>query len=266
MTPHKAAMMPDKAAREIKSLPALKIDPTFHGLIPPLTEDEYKGLEESILTLGRCRDTIKVWKDIIVDGHNRYSICQEHNIPYKTQSMRFQSRKDAELWIVQNQLGRRNLINAMRIKLVLHKEGLLKERARQNRNGCQGAPVHTRKIMAKEAGTSEQTLYRYMKVRKLGTPELLQRVESGQVTIGEAFRGLEVTTRVVERLYDADDCSDVSNPYCRAGVIGNIEKLARMYGFVFDNAGLLQYGDDMARVERKLGRQFGVVGGLVSDI
>ena len=51
----------------------LKIDLGFQILIPPLSDDELHGIEESILAEGRCRDTIKVWKDTIVDGHNRYT-------------------------------------------------------------------------------------------------------------------------------------------------------------------------------------------------
>ena len=60
---------------ENRLLPELTIDEEFARLIPPLAEDEYKGLEESIITEG-CREAIIVWGNIIVDGHNRYRICQ----------------------------------------------------------------------------------------------------------------------------------------------------------------------------------------------
>ena len=236
----------------------IKIDPVFKELIPPLSEDEFAGLEESIMAHGGCRDTIKIWKDNIVDGHNRYAICQKHGLLYNTQDMRFSSRKDAELWIIQNQLGRRNLVKAQIIKLVLHKEAILKEKARQNRSGSGGSPVHTRKALAKEAGVSEQTVYRYMKIRELGTPKLLRKVDLGHEKIGTAYRGLkynrEVITRTVEPLPYTHVAHDTSNPRCRAEVFTNISKLMSMIGFIFDRMCLMGHGDDVDRVVAKLQR------------
>lgn len=84
------------------------IDKEFQSLIPPPSDDEYKQLEVNILTDG-CRDPISLWGDIILDGHNRFKICQEHDIPFNTVQIEVADRDDAMLWIVQNQLGRRNL-------------------------------------------------------------------------------------------------------------------------------------------------------------
>ena len=49
----------------------LQIDDEFRDLLSPLTEGEYKDLEQSILDEG-CREAIVLWGDIIIDGHNRY--------------------------------------------------------------------------------------------------------------------------------------------------------------------------------------------------
>ena len=38
----------------------LKIDPEFQNQIPPLTDDEYKQLEENILKEGNCTSRIEV--------------------------------------------------------------------------------------------------------------------------------------------------------------------------------------------------------------
>jgi len=231
---------------------SLTINPAFKDLIPPLSNDEFIGLEQNILSHGQCRDAIKVWRGSIVDGHNRYAICQKHNIPYNTQKMQFSSKKDAELWIIQNQLGRRNLTNVMRIKLVLHKEALLREKAIKNRSGSQGMPVHVRKIMAKEAGVSEQTLYKFMKIRELGTPELIHRVESGQAKIGTAHRELEVITRTVETFHgcDGDYTPDIDNPHCAMAVLRNIEKVGKLLRFTAQNI-MLMDGDDGANLIQK---------------
>ncbi len=95
----------------------LKIDPEFKTLIRPLRKKEFLQLEENILADG-CRDPITVWNGIIVDGHNRYEICTNHNIPFDIVEMQFSCREEAITWICKNQLGRRNLSDESRRYLI----------------------------------------------------------------------------------------------------------------------------------------------------
>ena len=88
----------------------LIIDPEFADKIPPLTEEEYRLLEENILADGKIISPLITWNGIIVDGHNRYRILQAHpEIPYETMEMEFPDRYAVIVWICRNQLGRRNL-------------------------------------------------------------------------------------------------------------------------------------------------------------
>ena len=88
----------------------LKIDPEFQNQIPPLTDDEYKQLEENILKEGKLLSPLIVWNNTLVDGHNRYAILQKHpEIYFSTMPLRFENREEAIAWICRNQLGRRNL-------------------------------------------------------------------------------------------------------------------------------------------------------------
>jgi hypothetical protein len=91
-----------------------RIDEELRLLIPPLSKEEYKQLEENICQWG-CLDPLKVWpvpdsdEAILLDGHNRYSICSEHNISYVTEGISLIDRAAAINWMIANQLGRRNL-------------------------------------------------------------------------------------------------------------------------------------------------------------
>ena len=88
----------------------LKIDPEFQNQIPPLTDDEYKQLEENILKEGKLLSPLIVWGNTLVDGHNRYAILQKHpEIYFSTMPLQFENREEAIAWICRNQLGRRNL-------------------------------------------------------------------------------------------------------------------------------------------------------------
>ena len=88
----------------------LKIDPEFQSQIPPLTDDEFKQLEENILKEGKLLSPLIVWGNTLFDGHNRYAILQKHpEIYFSTMPLPFESREEALAWICKNQLGRRNL-------------------------------------------------------------------------------------------------------------------------------------------------------------
>lgn len=119
----------------------LIVDEVFAGLIPPLTQEEYTGLEQSILSEG-CREAIITWNNIIIDGHNRYRICKTHNIPYRTEAKDFSSRDDVMLWMLQNQLSRRNLNDFQRVEMVRKYENAVKAQAEKRMS--QGVNQYTK--------------------------------------------------------------------------------------------------------------------------
>ena len=106
------------------------INPELHDWIIPLKPKEYSQLEKSILSEG-CRDPIVLWNGTIVDGHHRYKICTEHNIPFKTIEKTFVDIDGAKLWMVDNQLARRNLDPIQRIDLTMKGEELVARKAKE---------------------------------------------------------------------------------------------------------------------------------------
>lgn len=93
-------------------------------LIKPLQEDEYEQLKANIIQNG-CQDTLKIWQTfenvvnpdgesseeifVLVDGHNRFKICNENRIPYNISIMNFESLEDVKSFMIDLQLGRRNV-------------------------------------------------------------------------------------------------------------------------------------------------------------
>ena len=96
-----------------KGFAVLEVDPEFKALIRPLRKDEYLQLEVN-LSIDGCRDPIITWNNIIIDGHNRYEICNRLHIPYAVREMPFENRERAIVWICSNQLGRRNITEETR--------------------------------------------------------------------------------------------------------------------------------------------------------
>ena len=72
----------------------LKIDPEFQSQISPLTDDEFKQLEENILKAGKLLSPLIVWNNTLVDGHNRYAILQKHpEIYFSTTPLQLRTAK-----------------------------------------------------------------------------------------------------------------------------------------------------------------------------
>lgn len=86
----------------------LKTDRAFAALIFPLKREDYLKLKENILTTG-CKNPIITWNGYIVDGHKRYRICMENEIPFETEQMEFSCREEAIAWICVQQLGRKDI-------------------------------------------------------------------------------------------------------------------------------------------------------------
>ena len=237
----------------------LKIDPEFKNLIPPLTAEEYAGLEESILQEG-CRDALIVWGDTLIDGHNRFEICTRHNIPFEVTEMFFPSRDDVKLWMIGNQLARRNINNYARTTLeCLSEEIQEKQKERKQKsidNLRQNAgdrvceitksvetAVNTAKEVAHRANVGEQTASRVMTINKHieaaiannGTvagqkPEELKRqLMNGDITVNKAYQELQREEKAKKKAAAMSELKDkavndgnVVNGDC----IAEMEKLA----------------------------------------
>ncbi len=82
----------------------------------------------SLLTEG-CRDALVLWDDLLVDGHNRYAICQAHDLPFQTvQSTLFKTIDDVHLWMIAQHLGRRSVSDFQRGVLALRKRQIVAKR------------------------------------------------------------------------------------------------------------------------------------------
>jgi N6-adenosine-specific RNA methylase IME4 len=142
----------------------LEIKKQFKDIIPPLTDAEFQQLESNILAEG-IREAICTWNNVIIDGHNRYAIAQQHGLEFRVKEYEFTSEFDAIDWIVDNQLGRRNLTELQKAYLrgVRHENEKQKHKTNQHTKvaGCQnGTQQKTREKLADEYNVSPETIAR----------------------------------------------------------------------------------------------------------
>lgn len=176
------------------------VDEEFQKLIPPLTEEEFKQLEENCVKEG-IRDPLVVWeqegKDILIDGHNRWKISAHHGgIQFSIVKKQFKDRGAVKEWIITNQFGRRNLTPYDRSLLALKLKPIISEKAEKNLHlsegkGCQKSDkvnaIDTKKELAKIAGVSHDTIHKVEKIEAEATPQTKEKLRKGELSINQAY-------------------------------------------------------------------------------
>ena len=109
----------------------MKVKQEFKDLIPPLTKEEFKQLENNCMSEG-IREKILTWNGFIIDGHNRYEIATKWDLDFETESKHFDSEEAVKEWMILNQFGRRNLSNYQRSVLALELEDVFSRKAKEN--------------------------------------------------------------------------------------------------------------------------------------
>lgn len=226
----------------------LIINEEFKKLIPPLNQEEYKLLEENILENG-ITDDIQIWCVLddkvsmdmldaefndeidldefrnfyIVDGHNRYEIAQKHNLEFNTKELEFVDEEEAKIYILEKQLGRRNINGYVRLELTEKLEPLLKqkakekERIRKSKNDFVKSdkvedededflfhtkpvikPVDTRKEIAKLAGVSTGTKAKFDKIKNVIDDNTKQKLRTGEIAIDNVFKQIKTEQKKEE--------------------------------------------------------------------
>lgn len=176
-----------------KRVSLLKIAEEFHSLLVPLSTDQRVQLEENIRMEG-CRDPLVVWQrdsplrvaplcqdDILIDGHNRYEICQAHGIDFTVIRVELPDREAVVNWIINNQLGRRNLTAEQASYLRGKRYNLEKEsHGGDRKSNPQNGDLKTNERLAQEFKVGKTTIERDGKYA--------QAVDKIESTFGEPIK------------------------------------------------------------------------------
>jgi DNA modification methylase len=181
----------------------MKIKEEFKKLIPALSVEEYKQLEENCLAEG-IRESIITWNGYIIDGHNRYEIATKHDLKYESIDKNFDSEDDVRIWMVNNQLGRRNLQDFVRGELMQTLEDLLKNKGVEVYKEKVGRPKkeslsiidndlkhNTRKIVADKLGWSTGKKAQFDVVTKKAPEEIKAQLRTGEISINQAYQDIK---------------------------------------------------------------------------
>ena len=177
---------------------AIIIDEEFRALLPPLNREVYRLLEEDILRSG-CRDALVLWNGILIDGYNRYNICMEHDMSFDTVEREFSSREEVVIWIITNQVSRRNLtpiqlsrLRGLHYKADKKKQGTSNQFSKESeKSQNETFQKSTAGRLAEQYNVSRNTILRDTKladaIEAIGviSPEAQRKILSGEVAINK---------------------------------------------------------------------------------
>jgi ParB-like chromosome segregation protein Spo0J len=218
----------------------LTIIDELKNLLPPLTDAEFTGLEESILTDG-CLSPLVVWNNILIDGHHRYEICRKHQIPYAVKNVELDNLENAKFWTWQHQENRRNLTPYHRGELALRFKEVIaakaKERQRAAGGNHKGQPVpsksaepkDTRQELAEMAGVATSTLGQVEYISEHADEETKSKLRRGEkgTSINKEYKRLkseqeshvfqDKSAKTSNRFAEQEDVAAPMGLYCRPG-------------------------------------------------
>ena len=174
----------------------ITINDELRSFVDPLSPIEQAALERSLLAEG-CRDALVLWRDTLIDGHNRYELCQKHGIPFRTvHNNTFESIEDVMLWMIDNHLARRSVSDFQRGVLALKKKEIVSARVAERpadeaadadaAPDASSPPWNTREDVARAARVSSNTISQIERIQKAATPELREAVRTGTISINAA--------------------------------------------------------------------------------
>ena len=172
------------------------VRPDFSELLPPLSDEQLSLLEADILKNG-CYTPVIVNEDmVIVDGHNRASICDKHGVPYRMAVFSFEDDLEAKQWALDIQKSRRNLEKWELGKIALKLKPEIEARAKANMgqrtdlsvNSPKGSDtVDTRKELAKAVGIGEQAMGRVMQIDENAPVSVKEALDNKEITINQGY-------------------------------------------------------------------------------
>lgn len=179
----------------------LKINPEYVALLPPLSQEEYEALKESIRNEG-LHYPISVNQDkVILDGHHRYNICRQLGITPHFETVRFEGNKLSEKqFVIETNLRRRHLCDLDKAALALELEKVEAEWAKQrmivgktlssNELGVKG---QARDTAAHKVGLSPTTYHRAKTILEQAPENLKEKVRQGKTSITHAYMQIKKT-------------------------------------------------------------------------
>ncbi|WP_281612863.1 ParB/Srx family N-terminal domain-containing protein [Flammeovirga sp. SubArs3] len=207
---------------DYKSPGSFHIEPEYRELIRKQTADEAQNFEKSIKEEG-VREPILYWTHTlrddsgkarvvhtVVDGHHRCEAAIKLGLEYvPSKELKFNSHNDVRIWMLRNQLGRRNIGDAEKITIALQLTEFLgveaKERKkRQVESFNKGQKKQTEakakvKEEVKEKSEDELELQAFKDTLNMDPSGRINRAEEAAKIAGVSTKNVTKMKKIIEK-------------------------------------------------------------------
>lgn len=190
----------------------------LRDLIPPLTDEEFGQLEQNILKHA-VKDPLTVWETteliaglsaseapayVLIDGHNRYKLCVQYKLDYRINIVHFESLIEVKDYMIDYQLGRRNLTTEQ-ASYLRGMRYLQQKSARGSNLRAGGTQINVAEALALEYGVSSRTIKRdgdFAAGLEKMDPETKRNVLTGKQKLNRSAMNLPVTDELTPSAKD----------------------------------------------------------------
>lgn len=170
----------------------------FSQIFPLMRKDELEELKNDIVLNGLLQPII-LYEDQILDGRNRWLVCQELNI--KPIFKKYDLAINPLDFVIASNLYRRHLTNSQKVILAIDLLPFYEEKAKKRQGArnditqkVEESSGEAAEFAAKATGTNRQYIYDVKKIKE-DRPDLFEKIKSGKKTIKESIREIAKTKR-----------------------------------------------------------------------
>ena len=161
----------------------------LESLLPELDQDSFDGLENELRRDGGPNDPLWIWNGVLVDGHNRLSICRQFDLPYKTVQVwgDLHTLDDVKARIKLNAASQRNLTPSQCSKLRYEAVQHLMMTAKTTGQAAQQ--------VAKQSGMALRTVQRDIEKGRAAA-DLSKELQNSEVVWGMSSESVEKLSKL----------------------------------------------------------------------
>ena len=184
------------------------INPEYEEIIPPLTDDEFERLKNSIAEVGLYEPIVINTERVILDGHHRFKACKEAGVLPRFTIKSFDTKIAEEIYVIETNVIRRQLnqYQATILGLKLEDKYSIQAKERQGTRtdltsvsfGTEVDFTRTDEKAANAVGLKRSTFTRAKYVLNNGTITQLELFKKGKKKAGSLYKEIKRKEKIEE--------------------------------------------------------------------
>jgi len=197
----------------------IKIDPEYSLLVPILSDEEYTRLKESVAEVGLYEPIIINHDKVLLDGHHRLKAYKElGKEKINVERKHFEDRVDEEIYVIETNVVRRQLIDYQKTVLGLKLEPLYRKRAEKNMKA--GVPlaknlakVRTDEVVANKMGINRETYRQAKHVLNEANENELKDFKKGVKKVYTIFKNIKTRKKIEQLNKEIQNIDPITGKY-----------------------------------------------------